>query len=421
MPKISFAARVKAMVGGNSLAGDYYRFLLVHTEFMIFSALPGVFINTFLMKQTGNMDVVLIFNFLNFSGTAIGMLISSAVVHRFHAGVVSVLGIVGYNLLYLQLIVFGGRSANFVVLLGITSGIAGAFYWMSYSERLTQCTNLTNRDSGMAIISMISSAINLVVPFISGALISIVGGDAGYNVIFAIAFIIAIVTAVGAIRLPKPDFKTPHVHHTKSFRFSFQHKNLFFSLLSSFFMGIREGAFSFILSILLFRLISSEALVGFNTLLSSAAAIASFVIISRKINGENRIRYMKIAVLSLLIFSFFVIFKINPLILILFTILNSFFTGFISNSTFGIFLDIIQNTPEAQSMRPELFAQKEIFLATGRCLGILVILLIDHFNSDLTWQAISLAMLTFTQIGTIATSRYAMKLTDEILKHRSEP
>ncbi|MDF2632239.1 MAG: hypothetical protein K0Q85_835, partial [Caproiciproducens sp.] len=357
MPKISFIDHIRRIVGGDSLSATYYQFLLVHTEFMIFSALPGVFINTFLMKQTGSMNVVLIFNCLSFSGTAIGMLFSSAAVHRFHAGVVSVLGVIGYNLLYLQLILFNSHAADFVVLLGITSGLAGAFYWISYSERLTQYTNLSNRDSGMAIISMISSAINLVVPFFAGAVISAVGGDTGYNVVFGIAFVIAIVTAVGAMRLPKSKDKTPRVRHTQSFRFSFRHKALLYSLLSAGFMGIREGAFGFILSILLYRLVNSEVLVGFNTLLSSAAAIASFLIISRKIKGKNRVQYMKIAVSSLLIFSIFAVFKINPIIIILFTIVNSFFSGFISNSAFGIFLDIIQTVPGAESMRPELFAQ----------------------------------------------------------------
>ncbi len=420
MPKTSFISHIRRMVGGDSLGATYYQFLLVHTEFMLFSALPGVFINTFLMKQTGSMTVVLIFNCLNFSGTAIGMLFSSAAVHRFHAGIVSVFGVIGYNLLYLQLILFNVRAADFVVLLGITSGLAGAFYWMSYSERLTQYTNLSNRDSGMAIISMISSAINLIIPFFAGAIISSVGGDSGYNIVFGIAFVIAVITAVGAMRLPKSTSNTPRVRHTQSFRFSFRHKTLFYSLLSEGFMGIREGAFGFILSILLYRLVNSEVLVGFNTLLSSAAAIASFLIISRKIRGKNRVQYMKIAVFSLLIFSLFVVFKINPFILILFTIVNSFFSGFISNSAFGIFLDIIQTVPGAENMRPELFAQKELFLATGRCLGIFIILLIDQFNSELLWQAISLVILTLTQIGTIVTSSHAIKLTNDTLIQRGE-
>lgn len=412
MPKTSFIDRVRSIVGGDSLDSTYYQFLLVHTGFMLFTALPGVFINTFLMKQTGSMHVVLIYNLLSFSGTAIGMLLSSAAVHRFHPGVVSVIGIIGYNLLYLQLILLNAQAADYVVLLGITSGLAGAFYWISYSVRLTQYTSLLNRDSSIAIISMISSAINLVVPFVSGAIISSLKGNLGYNIVFVIAFCIAIITAIGSTRLPKPKDKSPRVQHKQSFQFTFRHKSLLFSLLSTAIMCIREGAFSFILSILLYRIINNEMLVGFNTLLSSAAAIASFLIISRKIRGTNRVKFMNIAVYSLLAFSIFAVFKMNPIVLIVFTIVNSFFSGFITNSNFGIFLDIIQTLPGAAAMRPELLAQRELCVAAGRCTGIFIIMLVDHFNSELVWQAISLVILTLTQIGTVMAARHAAKLAE---------
>ena len=41
---------------------------------------------------------------------------------------------------------------------------------------------------------------------------------------------------------------------------------------------MREGAFTFILSIVLYQMVKNELLVGFNTFLSAAAAIASYVI-----------------------------------------------------------------------------------------------------------------------------------------------
>ncbi len=421
MPKTSFIEHVRKVIGGNSLGTTYYQFLLVHTGFIIFNGLPSVFINTFLMKQTGSMNVVLIFNGLSFLGTAIGMFLSSAAVHRFNSGVVSVLGIFGYNLLYLQLIFLNTHAADYVLLLGITNGLAGAFYWISYSELLTQYTDLNNRDSGIAILSIMVSVVNSIIPFFAGAVISAVGGITGYNVVFGLAFVIAIITAIGAIRLPKPKNKTPRVHHRQTFQFCLRNKALLYSMISSAFMGIREGAFGFILSILLYRLIKSEVLVGFNTFLSSVAAIASFLIISRKIKGKNRIKYMEIAVFSLLIFSIVNVFTINPIILILFTIVNSFFSGFICNSAFGIFLDAVQILPGAESMRPELFAQKELCLAIGRCLGLFIIMLVDRFSSGLMWQAISLVILTLTQLGTIATCRHAAKLVNETLKLRGEP
>ncbi|MBW7573393.1 MFS transporter [Caproiciproducens faecalis] len=415
MPKISFADYLRKAVNGESLGATYYQFLLVHTEFIIFNGLPNVFINTFLMSQTGDMNIVLIYNCLNFFGTAVGMFFSAAVSHRFHSGVVSVLGILGFCILYLQLIIFNTRAADYVVLLGSTSGLASAFYWLSYSQLFTEFTDLGNRDSGMAIISIITSVVNSVVPFLAGAVISGLGGITGYNTVFGLAFAIAILTAVGAMRLPKPQNQDKQVRHKEAIRFVLKNRALLFGLLSEGCKGIREGAFSFILSILLYRMIQSEVLVGFNTFLSSLVAVISFLIISKRMKGPNRIHYMTAAVCALFIFGMISCLTMNPMILIAYTVVNSFFSGFIVNSSCGAFLDAVQVLPGAEGLRPELFAQKELFLATGRCIGIFIIMLMDWLSAGSTvWLSVSLVILTLSQIGTIAACRQAMKLVNEI-------
>ncbi len=415
MPKTTeIIARVRTAVGGDSLGNTYYRFLLVHTGFIIFTGLPGVFINTFLMSQTSNMDVVLVYNMIAIMGTALGMFLSAAIVHRFHSGLASIIGIFGFDLLYLQLILFNTHAAEYVILLGLTNGIASSFYWISYSQLLTEYTDLKNRDSGMAIVSIMSSIVNLIVPLIAGTMISSMGQVLGYNSVFGLAFVIGLITSVGAIRLPKPKKDKVHVRHKEAFRFVVHSKILQFGLLSEGCKGIREGAFGFIISILLYRLIKSEILVGFNTFLSSAAAILSFLIISKKIGSSNRIKYMEISVYVLLAFSIVNVFTISPVALIVFTVVNAFFSGFIVNSSFATFLDALQILPHALELRPEFFAQKELCLALGRCFGILIIMLIDHLSgSDLVWQAVSLGILTLSQVVTVAACKHAAQLIKE--------
>jgi len=418
---IVLGGRIRTAVGGDMLNDKYYKFLLVHTGFTIFTALPGVFINTFLMGQTNNMDVVLIYNALSYAGTAIGMFFSAAVVHRFQSGVVSVLGILGLNLLYFQLILFNTHAADYVVLLGVTSGLANAFYWVSYTQLFTEFTNLQNRDSGMAIVSIMSSVVNVIIPLLAGAVISGIGGMPGYDVIFGLAFVIGLVTAVGAIRLPKTKMSTGQVHHKEAFLAVLRHKALLFGMLSEGCKGIREGAFGFILSILLYKLIKSEILVGFNTFLSSAASIVSFILMSKMVKSFNRIKYMEISVAVLFAFSLVNIFTINPVMLIAFTVVNAFFSGFILNSSLSSFLDAVQIFPDLDDLRPEIFAQKELCLATGRCLGIFLIMFVNILSGNaLIWQAVSLLILTLTQVGTIAACKHTTRLVKEDPSQRSE-
>ena len=54
--------------------------------------------------------------------------------------------------------------------------------------------------------------------------------------------------------------------------------HLLYSLAAQGCKGVRDGAFTFILSIVFYQMVKNELLVGFNTFLSAAAAIASYAV-----------------------------------------------------------------------------------------------------------------------------------------------
>lgn len=407
--------RLKGFQTGEPLQPNFYRFLMVHTCFTVFTALPNVFINTFLMAQSDDIEPVMIYNAAFFFSTALGMFLASGVLRHTNAGLVSLVGILGYNLLYLQLILFGTRSADFAVLIGATSGFAGAFYWMSHSQRLNDNTTLNNRDSGLAILNIFISVVNLIVPTVSGVLITLIGGTNGYFAVFALAFVIAVATAIASVRLPS---NGPAVHSRADYRGCLSvlrsSKALQFALVSEAFRGLREGVFGFILNVLLYQMIRNEALIGVNTFLSGGAAIASYVVITRMITAENRDRYMKFSVVVLLIFGVFTVFTMNAAILMVFTVVNSLFVGFLTNGAQVTIFDAFQVVPGAVERRPELFAFKELFLATGRCIGIFFFVVVTRLTGgSLVWQAAYLLVLTAAQLCTLWLSRRALSLIQQ--------
>ena len=57
---------------------------------------------------------------------------------------------------------------------------------------------------------------------------------------------------------------------------------------------------------------------------------------------------------------------------------------------------------------------KEFFLSSGRCSGLLFIVLIDSLTGgDTVWQAVSLTVLSAAQFGTVALSKRANALNRE--------
>ena len=157
-------------------------------------------------------------------------------------------------------------------------------------------------------------------------------------------------------------------------------------------------------------MVKNELLVGFNTFLSAAAAIASYVIASRILSLANRVRYMGIAVAVLTGIAALCILHLSPMTVILYTVVNSFFAGFLENSTYSTFLDMMQRVPEMDDHRPELLAVNDTVLELGRCVGLSIIIVMNvYVGEDVGVQVWSLLVLTLTQVGTVLLCRGAMR------------
>ena len=88
----------------------------------------------------------------------------------------------------------------------------------------------------------------------------------------------------------------------------------------------------------------------------------------------------------------------------------SFFAGFLENSTYSTFLDMMQLVPEMDDHRPELLAVNDTVLELGRCVGLSIIIVMNvYVGEDVGVQVWSLLVLTLTQVGTVLLCRGAMR------------
>ena len=414
MKNLHLIVRLKDAVGGYTLGSPFYKFLRVHTLYLIFTSLPGVFINTFLMSQSDDVNIVLYFNCLMYASMALTMLFSSGISRKLSSNTVAAIGIIGFNLLYLALILLNNRAAEYFYVLGILNGVAGGFYWMSYSNLLTASTTNGNRDSAIAIISISGAVVTLLVPLISGFCISMIPGDWGYISVFGLALAIAIATCLTMTTLPKCEIKRTSSQIGRAAKMVFTQKYWMCGMLGETMKGLREGAFAFILTVILYEIVSSEMLIGFNTFLSGVASIVIFVVMSRIMRPQNRVKYMALAIVVLTLAGILLVFFTNPFTVILLTVLNALFSGFIVNSANCVFYAVVQARPEGNECAPELFAVRECFFAVGRCAGILLIVLINMWSGgSRVWQTISLVILTLTQFGTMWLNHKSMKMINE--------
>ena len=394
--------RVYFALGCNRFGKNYFLFLKSHTLFLIFMAIPNVFINTFFMSQTDDTNVVLLYNMLNYIFTGLGMCPAVVLMRKFSAAVCAIVGVSLYNVMYVCLLILNSSAADYAYLLGMFNGIASGFYWLSYSTRLTESTNDGNRESAVSLISVFGSLVNLIFPMISGAIISALPGDTGYFAIFGLALFLALITIVELCRLPKVSITNKKTNIRFCLKTVFHNKVWFLSMFTNTCYSVREGAFAFMLNVIIFQYVRSEALVGLNTFLCAAASIVSSILLMRIVNQNNRLASMLLSAIFMFIVSVIFIFYMNVYTCIVFAVLNAAVLLYLSCPVNGVVMSPYGVMPDSAELCPEFMAIKENFVGTGRSLGIILIMVLNHFTQgNLLWQAIALACLSAFQGVTV--------------------
>lgn len=386
----------------------FLKFLQSHTLFLLFTTLPGVFINTYLMGQTDDDNVVLGFNAAAYFFLTVGMHLATFVMRRFSASACAVSGVVIYNIFFLAVLLLRERASDYFWLLGLLEGIGGGFYWLSYGQCLTDTTTDQNRDPALAMINICGSVVNLAAPLFAGAVISLLPGDWGYTSIFGLALAVAAVTAFTLLRLPRMQKEKARPRLGCAYRMVFGNGIWQRGLGAMFFYSLREGVFAFILSILLFRFVRNEALVGFNTFLTGGAAIAASILVNKFVKKNNRVRCMVISVAVLFAASLFFVWQHNAVTALLFSAINAGFFVLETIPVNAVTLSLFDFMPGAPALRPELFAVKELFTSAGRAFGVLLLVAVNLLTGgSLIWQCAMLAVLSLTQTFTILAARSA--------------
>lgn len=388
-----------------SFPAAFNAFLLVHTAFLIFTRLPAIFINTMMMAPGEGIEAVLLYNAALFLAGAVFMVAATFVLKKTGARFTAVIGILAYLLLYLLIISLGSRAAEFHLLIGLVNGLADGFYWLSYGQLLTGTLGSRERDRGLAVINVIASFVSLLIPFLAGLIIRLIGGLSGYITVMAIASVIALVTCLLSARLsavrPSGD-AAQRTDFAAAFRLARRRPLIFSALMGQGCKGIREGAFTFMLNVVLYQIIRDELLIGVNTLLSSAAGILAYAYMTRSIRAENRLRFMRFSVISLCLLSAAGTLVISPAMIILYSVVNAALAGPILNGGYTIMLDTVTNEPEAAACQPELLALSDCFLVTGRCAGLSLLFITGQlFGQSVQVHLISLLLLSLSQFLTV--------------------
>lgn len=413
--RISIKDQLYYSLGCQKLSNVFFKFMKSHVMFYIFTTLPGVFINTFFMNLTDDINVVLLYNAINYVFAPVGMQFAAIVLRKFSVSACSVTGVVLYNIYYILLLILQERVLDYYILLAALIGLAGGFYWMSYGILFSSYSNNENRDRATSLMNIATSMVAMLVPLISGAIISLFGGMWGYISVFALALLIALMTALVIIRLPVQRMEQKKSNLGQCYKMVFKSKTWLTGMSIMMGLNIREGAYMFIMNVLIYQFVNSEALVGLNSFLGACAGITASFLFGKMIHKNNRIKAMLVAISVIVTGAVFYLFTMNVYTAILFSVLCSSFTVFHTASVTNTNLSLFELMPGARGQWPELMAVRDIFVGTGRLISVLVIVLSNLLTGgSMFWQGVVLVALTAFQYLTVMLSKKCLKNLEKI-------
>ena len=170
--------------------------------------------------------------------------------------------------------------------------------------------------------------------------------------------------------------------------------------------GIRDGTFGFLLNLLLFETIQSETLIGINNLLASVGTIISFWAAGWIIRPGNRVKFMLAGSVILLVACGFPAFSLGPATIMVFAVVNAFFSTFVINPSNSIMFLIVQRKSEPE-MTNEYLAIRDVFLVAGRMIGVLILFV---FPREQLGYVIAIVLLTLSQFIVVGLSWRSTKL-----------
>lgn len=391
--------RTVEMLSLDSVSEQYHILAANYIFLVIYTTLESVFVNTLLYRITPDISIVILYRGITYVSSAVTMQFAAYIGHKKTPVTVIRLGGLLYLAMYAVLF-FGMDYMRVLMFVTATlAGMGGAFYWSAHNTLVTHYTTAYNRDIGISILCIIQGVGALLVPIISGSVISFTESvfgspNIGYRVMFGLGMLTVVAQVRYQRKLP-PVVQNEHRSELKlALRFFRREAAYKLAMCYEFLRGFRDGTFGFILNMILFQIITAESLVGLNAFLTGIMTIAGAWAYGRFVKRDLRVRYTLIATTAMMVFCALLLVLSNAPLVMLFAMVNSFFALFISNVTSNTTIDVITRDEMSRKCIAESVAIREIFLAIGRVGGLVIFML---FPSSMLGRITAMLILTASQ------------------------
>ncbi|MDQ0898989.1 MFS transporter [Paenibacillus sp. V4I7] len=380
--------------------------LALQSLFTFGSSLSSIFLNLYLWRLTESLWINGIYNIVSNAFIAVCFVIGGKLAKKLDRMVVYRIGITLIALFYLCILLAKVHVAEYYILFAVFSGIGSGFYWIGYWTLLYDVSNDGNRMRFLGLSSAFSTAAAMSGPLLSGVIFNAVGGLRGYTIVFGIAFVVFLLTAVLSLLVPKaPSHRKAYylghmgllLRKNKTWR-----KAMYGNLIT----GIMQGVFLFLPQILLIAVFQKESFVSYFGAFLSMLTILINILFSKLARERHERKYLLWSVIGYMIAASLLLFKLSPVIVISFMILQTLFGPLKSNAFDSYFYRLIGTLPLKGKLRIESMVVREISWDAGRIATVFLLISLSS-NLNAPW-------LPWVVIGSCASQFLLFFLMDEL-------
>ena len=354
-------------------------FVLLQIFYNGMVAILTLFINTFLLQSYGSSSPeVLFYNLIQAIVTPVAMITSFTLSRKKSFLFTQRMGFLFYGIALVVLCVWGERVAFLYPLFAILISFGAGYYFGIYSVQTISYTTDDNRDLVQGVMSAICSIVSLVLPLLAGYLITSCGEFTGYRIVFGIEAIIALGALFITTRLSSIGKNESETSFLTIFKTIVKDKNGIKIMIANGLDNCRGFTISFYITILIYRFIQDEFLIGLNSSIGSVVAILGAALYGVIVNKENRLRSIVVSVALVLAVCALMFFELNVYVLIVFYAAYSMTSIYMATPVLNTHFRVMESFEEFSGMGAQVHAVRELFVTAGRIIGILMILFIPQ-------------------------------------------
>lgn len=314
----------------NRLSGETKRYMLLRIIFSAGCVILNLFISTFLLKSYGSFSRELIsYNIILRFFQPVGVFLALVLTRKFAPKLTQALGLLMYFVSLVLLCVFGDGVSGLYPVFAVLLGFADAFYYGVNTMQMLTFTKDDNRDRFNGILGLISGIASLILPLLCGYFIQYFPDFTGYQIIFGAAAVCIGVSLSFTLTLdiPRP---TTTAGIGSTLKRILGNGNCMLCIIANGLTHCRASVLGTFLTMLVYNLISNEAVIGLRSSLSSMASLISVAIYGMFIRSENRTKGSILAVGLVLLPCVWMLFGLNVPVLMVFSVVYAFAGTFLS-------------------------------------------------------------------------------------------